>query len=131
MINLFTHAAARSSCPLGAFGFATPPRAGPGAGTGRAAAGTGGFAPTPGLAGIIGFGFGAGGGPLLPMTDDGREFAGDEAPETATKFFCCQEGAAAGAGGGARLTGAGAGGGGGGGAALGAGSRLDVSHISQ
>lgn len=81
---------------------------------------------------MTGFGFGAGGGPLWPMTDDGRELAGDDAPETAPRFFDCHEGAAvplvaaAGAGGGARLTGAGAGGGGGGGAALGAGSRLDV-----
>ena len=67
--------------------------------------------PTDGLAGIEGFGLGlgAGGGPLFPIIEVGREFAGVEL--ALFRPFALRPLAAA-TGGGARLGAAGAGGGG-------------------
>lgn len=97
-------AAAKSICPIP---FDAPPPPPPLAGGGA------GLAPTDGLAGIEGFGFGlgAGGGPLEPIIDVGREFAGD-AP-LLDRPFGFRPFEAAATGGGALLGAAGAGGGGG------------------
>lgn len=99
LFTLLANAAARSICP-------NPPPPPP-----PLAAGAAGAA---GLAGIegLGLGLGAGGGPLLPMTELGRDPAGVEVPdELAVGRSPLTAAAAAGAGGARR--GAAAGGGGG------------------
>ena len=93
-----THAAARSNCPEAPCGRATwPGLAPPALGATFGAEGIGGLPPPvagaaglagadglggiPGLAGTAGFGFGAGAGPLLPITLFGREPPGVEVGE--------------------------------------------------
>lgn len=131
-----THAAARSNCPPIPAGFCTAPVfSAPAAGVGRVALGTGGLpgmggaaglaAPpaAAGLAGIDGLGFGAGGAALLPMTELGRDEAGEEPFEALTGLTAAAAARAAasadggaevpfaaGAGGGRRAAGGGGGG---------------------
>ena len=83
-----------------------------------------GLAPTLGLAGTTGLGFGAGGGPLFPMTLDGRDPPGVDDGEPFKPLS-----AGAGAAGGGLL--AAGGGGGGGGAACSTSLRLKTQQCTS